>query len=202
MLFRESKACCSALHTLNANELSKTGDNTDLLGHHHLDKFLIIDLPISINISFTDHLINLLIGQLFSKVCHHVPQLRSTNESIAITIKHLEGLNQLFFGVCILHLPGHQGKELWEIDGTISICIHFIDHVLELSLGGILSQRAHDCSQLLGSDSAITVLIEEREGLLELRNLLLSQLICHWILLSRVREWSRENRFLLISGSP
>jgi hypothetical protein len=33
------------------------------------------------------------------------------------------------------------------------------------------------CSQLLGGDGAVSILVEEREGLLELSNLLLCQLV-------------------------
>ena len=51
--------------------------------------------------------------------------------------------------------------------------VHLIDHVLELSLGGVLAKRAHDRAQLLGGDSAIAVLVEERECLLVLGDLFL-----------------------------
>jgi hypothetical protein len=45
---------------------------------------------------------------------------------------------------------------------------HFVDHVLELGLGGVLAERAHDGAELLGGDGSIAVLVKEREGLLEL----------------------------------
>merc|ERR1719376_517645 len=57
-------------------------------------------------------------------------QFCSTNESIAITIKHLEGLDQLLLCVCILHLSCHQGQKFREINCTISVRIDFIYHVL------------------------------------------------------------------------
>merc|ERR1719262_806226 len=58
-------------------------------------------------------------------------------------------------------------------------CIHLVDHILKLSFCRILAKGAHDSSQLLSSDGAITILVEEGEGLLEFGNLLLSQLVCH-----------------------
>ena len=58
-----------------------------------------------------------------------------------------------------------------------TISVDFIDHVLELSLGWILSERPHDCSQFLGSDRAVAILVKQREGFFELSDLLLSQLI-------------------------
>jgi len=44
---------------------------------------------------------------------------------------------------------------------------------LKLSLSGVLTQRAHNSSQLLRRDGAVTILVEQRERLLELSNLLL-----------------------------
>merc|ERR1719163_744007 len=55
--------------------------------------------------------------------------------------------------------------------------IFFVDHVSELGLGGVLAQGAHDGAKLLGGDGAIAVLVEEGEGLLELGDLFLSELI-------------------------
>merc|ERR1719387_2080341 len=150
------------------------------LGHHHLHKFFIVDLPITIYIGLADHLIDLFIRELLAKVGHHVPQLRSTDEAVSITIKNLEGLNELLLSVGIFHLARHQGQELWEIDCSVPIGIYLVNHVLELSFGWILAQRAHHRTQLLCRDRAVAVLVEERERLLELRNLFLCQLVSHW----------------------
>merc|ERR550514_1807768 len=158
-------------------------DSTKSLGHHHLDELLVIDLPISINICLANHLVDLLVSQLLPKVGHHMPQLRSTDETVTIPIKNLEGFDELLLCISVLHLAGHQREELWEIDGAVTIGIHFVDHILKLCLGWVLPQRAHDCAQLLGGDGAITILVEEGEGLLELCNLLFSQLVRHWMLL-------------------
>lgn len=54
-----------------------------------------------------------------------------------------------------------------RFDRVLTISIHFIDHVLQFCLCGILAQRAHDCAQLFGCDGAISILVKEWEGLLE-----------------------------------
>merc|ERR1719324_586926 len=149
------------------------------LGHHHLHKLLVVDLPIPIDVSLTDHLINLFIRKLLPKVCHHMPQLRSTDEAIPVAVKNLEGLNKLLLRVGVLHLPCHQGQELWEVNGAITICINLVDHVLQLCLRWVLPKGTHHGAQLLRCDGTITVLVEEREGLLELCDLLFCQLVCH-----------------------
>ena len=58
-----------------------------------------------------------------------------------------------------------------------TIGINLVDHVLELGLCRVLSQRPHDGAQLLGGDGAVAILVEEGEGLLELGDLLFSQLV-------------------------
>lgn len=50
----------------------------------------------------------------------------------------------------------------------LTIRIHLINHVLQLCFSGVLSQGPHHCPQLLGGDSAISILVKEGKGLLEL----------------------------------
>merc|ERR1712100_764825 len=74
------------------------------LGHHHLHELLIIDLAITVNISFPDHFIDLLICELLAQIGHNMTQLGSADETVAVAIKHLESLNEFFFRVGVLHL--------------------------------------------------------------------------------------------------
>jgi hypothetical protein len=60
---------------------------------------------------------------------------------------------------------------------ALTIGIDLVDHILQLGLGRILSQGPHDGAQLLGGDGAVAVLVKEGEGLLELSDLLLGQLV-------------------------
>jgi hypothetical protein len=47
-----------------------------------------------------------------------------------------------------------------EVDGSVVVSVHLVDHVLELRLAGVLAERAHDGAQLLGGDlTCATVLI-------------------------------------------
>ena len=129
------------------------GQNHDLLGHHHLDELLVVDLAIAINIGFADHFIDLfyvrkthysimvpttfnpestrlssfqqnvqnmylLVCELLAQVGHDVAQLGGGDETVAIAIENLEGLDELLLCVGVLHLAGHKGKELGEINGA------------------------------------------------------------------------------------
>ena len=59
----------------------------------------------------------------------------------------------------------------------LTVGVNLVDHVLKLSLCGVLSERPHDGPQFLGSDGAISILVEQRKSFLEFGNLLLGQLI-------------------------
>lgn len=50
----------------------------------------------------------------------------------------------------------------------LTVSIHLVNHVLKLSLGGILPQGAHHGPELFGGDGTVTVFIKQWERLLEL----------------------------------
>ena len=55
-----------------------------------------------------------------------------------------------------LHLPSHQIQELWKVDCAVSISVHLVNHVLQLRLCWILTQRPHHRAQLFRCDGACT----------------------------------------------
>lgn len=50
-----------------------------------------------------------------------------------------------------------------EVDGSVSISVNLVDHVAELSLGRVLSERSHDGSELLGGNGSISVCLNDVE---------------------------------------
>jgi hypothetical protein len=55
-----------------------------------------------------------------------------------------------------------------EVDSSVVVSIHLVDHVLELRLAGVLAERAHDSAQLLGGDLTcanvlVRVEVEQRD---------------------------------------
>lgn len=114
--------------------------------HHHSHKLFVIDVSISIDVCFSDHFVDFLVGELLPQIGHHVPELGSWDEAIAIPVEYFEGLNELLLSVCVLHLPSHQGEKLREIDRPVTISIHLVDHILKLGFSGVLSQRSHNCT--------------------------------------------------------
>lgn len=102
-----------------------------LLGHHHLYELFIVDLAITINISLTNHFINLLVSELFTEVGHDVTQFSGRDETISVLVEDLEGLKDFFLAVCVLHLAGHHCQEFREVNGTASIGINLTEKKME-----------------------------------------------------------------------
>merc|ERR1712224_427914 len=106
-------------------------------------------------------------------------KLGSGDKTITISIEHLKGLDKLLLSISILHFTGHEGKELWEINGSVTIGIDLIDHILKLSLSWVLTKRSHNSTELLGGNGTITILIEKGESFLELSDLFFSKVVRH-----------------------
>jgi len=85
----------------------------------------------------------------------------------------------LLLAVRVLHLARHHRQELGEVNRAVAVGVHLVNHVGQLRLRGVLPKRAHHGSELLGGDGAIAVLVEQGEGLLELGDLLLRELVGH-----------------------
>jgi len=104
-------------------------------------------------------------------------ELSGTDVPVPVLIKDLERLLDLLFAVRVAHLAGHHGEEFREIDGAVAVSVDFVDHVLQLSLGGVLTERSHDSSELLSGDCAIAVWggCEQRVEVGKMSNLPLSK---------------------------
>lgn len=50
---------------------------------------------------------------------------------------------------------GSEGRQ------ALTVSIHLVDHVLQLGLCGVLTQRAHDCAQLFGGDGTVPIFVKE-----------------------------------------
>ncbi len=56
---------------------------------HHFDELLVVDLAVAVNIHLPDHLINLLVRELLTKISHDELQLCSRDETVAVLVEHL-----------------------------------------------------------------------------------------------------------------
>ena len=111
-----------------------------LLGHHHVDELVIVDLPVTVDVCLADHLVDLLVRQLLAEVRHDVAQLGRGDEAVTVLVEDLEGLLDLLSTVRVLHLSCHHREELGEVNRAVSVCVNLVDHVLELCLRGVLAK--------------------------------------------------------------
>merc|ERR1719150_2440257 len=90
--------------------------------HHHFNKLLIIDLAITINISLSDHFVNLFIGKLFAQIGHDMAQLRNTEEELIEAFKVFDRDGNGFISAAELrHVMTTLGEKLTdeEVDEMI-----------------------------------------------------------------------------------
>ena len=52
-----------------------------------------------------------------------------------------------------------------------TVDVHFVDHVLQLCFGRVLTERSHHRSKLLRRHRPVAIAIEQRERLLKLCNI-------------------------------
>ena len=95
-----------------------------LLGHHHLDEFFVVNLTISVDIGFADHLVYFFVGKLLAQIGHNVTKFGGRDKAVAVLVEDLEGFQDFFFRVGILHLASHHCQELGEIDGSTAIGVN------------------------------------------------------------------------------
>ena len=68
-----------------------------LLGHHHLDELLVVDLAIAINVGLANHLIDFLVSELLAEIGHDVTELRRGDETLILWCLRI--MNTLFLNV-------------------------------------------------------------------------------------------------------
>ena len=149
------------------------------MSHHHSYEFFVVDLSITINISFSDHFINFFVSKFFTKSGHDLSKFSSGNKLISISVENFESFSEFFFSISVFDFSGHEWKELWEINSTITISIDFVDHILEFSFGWVLTKGSHNSTKFFSGNSSITILIEKSESFFKFRNLFFSKILRH-----------------------
>jgi hypothetical protein len=147
--------------------------------HHHPGELVVVDLAVAVEVGLADHLLHLLVRELLAEVDHDVAELGGGDVPVLVLVEHLERLAQLLVGVGAAAaaaprgLARHEAQELGEVDGAVAVGVGVADHLAQLLRAGPLPlQRPHHRRQLLHRDAPVAVLVEERERLPELGDLL------------------------------
>ena len=62
---------------------------------HHLDKLVVVDLPVVVDVGLPPELLELLLGQLLPERCRHEKQLLLLDVAVLVLVKNLECLSQV-----------------------------------------------------------------------------------------------------------
>lgn len=102
-------------------------------------------------------------------------ELSRGDVAIAILVEVTQALDEVICGVdWALTGDGlHDGQEHLEADALIWSVL--VRELLDLGLGGVLAQGSQDLPDLRHLDLAITLLVEDGEGLLEFYDLILAE---------------------------
>merc|ERR1711934_1175271 len=65
---------------------------SNLLGHHDLDKLIVVNLAVTIDVGLPNHLVDFLVSELLAQVSHDVTELGGGDEAVAVLVEHLESL--------------------------------------------------------------------------------------------------------------
>lgn len=89
-----------------------------------LDEVCVLDHALVVDIGFAEEVVNLVLVQLLTDVRQYVAQLGGVDQTVAVTVKDLEGLLQLLLGVLVACLRNHKAHELDEVNNTVTVCIY------------------------------------------------------------------------------
>merc|ERR1719402_196377 len=194
---------CQAQHTF---QLSKTlildtiirccsvSFETCLLGENHLDKVFIVDVSLGVLLS-VDELLHLLLAHLLPQAGEEMTKFRCRDPPISVLIKMskpldkiLHSVSDLFTGHCLHHRQKHVERETRVRLGLTCR----LDQSFHLALCRILSEGSKNVPHLRNLNHVVSPGVEEREGILKLRHLVLGE----GRFLRHLRTWRLE------SGEP
>merc|ERR1712241_362363 len=95
---------------------------TCLLGEHHLDKLLVVDVALGVLLA-VDEALHLLFCHLLAQGGQHVPELGRRDETVAVLVKVPQSLDEVLHSVADLLLGDglQDGEECLEGDAALSL---------------------------------------------------------------------------------
>merc|ERR1740120_136264 len=159
---------------------------------HDAQELLFVDLPVSVSVSFVDHLLQLLVGHPLAELLCDPLQILEGDLACLVVVKETEGLQDLVFRIAVQDLVGHHLQELLVADGAAAIIVNVGDHLLDLLLLRLETKGAHRYLQLFAVDLSRAIGVEEVESFLDLLLLLLCEL---FLLLASGVEATKSHAF-------
>merc|ERR1712105_453244 len=114
-----------------------------LLGEHHLDKLLVVDVPLRVLLAMYQ-LLNLLLGHFLPEASQQVAQFNGRDSSVSFLVKMAQPFNKVVNRVC--DLSGHrleEREEGFECDASIraSLAVRGLHQLLHVPPWGSAPTR-------------------------------------------------------------
>merc|ERR1719387_846554 len=135
---------------------------------HDAQKLLLIYLAIAIAVCLIDHLLELLVCHSLAEFLRNSLQILERDLPSLVVIEEPERLQNFVLRVAVQNLVRHHLQKLLVLDRAAAIVVNVRDHLLDLLLLGLETERTHGDLELLRVDVAAAVGVEEVEGLLDL----------------------------------
>ncbi|EXB44950.1 hypothetical protein L484_026538 [Morus notabilis] len=165
---------CALKHYLPEHFLVQWGSS---LGNHSGDEILVADLSVGADIDLADPLVKLGRLELLADASEDVAEFGDGDKSRGVLVEDLEGVAKLVIERLRLHVLGHQVQELREIERRREILLG--DDGFELRMGRVPAEGSHKDPELRRRDPTVTVNVEEREGLIHGRNMVVTLILAH-----------------------
>ena len=182
------KACVWLRCVTFCERLDLGSEQVGLLHDSH--ELFLTDLTVAVSVGFVNHLLDLIIGHVLSKLFGYPFQVLERNFACFIVVEQPEGLQHLLAGVALSHLLGHHVEKFWEVNHAAAIAVGVSNHFSDFLLLGLEAECSHGDLEFFGVDGPAAVGVEEVEGLLDFLFLLLSQL--------RSLLWSSEGSLFVV----
>lgn len=150
------------------------------LGDHPGDEILVPDPAVGPHLDLPDPLVELGGLELLADAGEDVAQIGDGDVAGGLLVEDLEGVAELAVEGLRPEVPGHEVEEAREVEGGGEALAG--DDGLELGLGRVPAEGAHEDPQLRRRDPAVAVGVEEGERLLHGGDLVVGQVLAHFLL--------------------
>merc|ERR1711862_612394 len=159
MALRSSRAAraakVGACQVREARALRTTGDHpsedSEEVGLlHDAKELLLVHLAVAIAICLIDHLLQLLIGHSLTKLLRDALQVLKGYLPSLVVVEQAEGFQDFILRVTVQDLVCHHLKEFFVANCAAAVVIDIRDHLLNLLLLRLETERAHSYLQLFG----------------------------------------------------
>merc|ERR1712106_1063066 len=134
--------------------------NITLILEKHFYKLIVIQFSISILISLSHELIQLLLGEHGPQHAPNLLQLLHADKAILVTVKDLECLSQICLFISFTSFLFHHAYKLFKLYCAVTISIHLHYKVKQFIFSRVLTHRSQNTKQLLSRDGAATIRIK------------------------------------------